>query len=52
LKVEGASVAIDVPLLFDREIWFAICGKLRKKSRQILGVCTDITEVLMDIGEK
>jgi hypothetical protein len=28
-KVEGVSVAIDALLLFDREIWFAVRGKLR-----------------------
>jgi signal transduction histidine kinase/CheY-like chemotaxis protein len=44
-KVEGASVAIDVPLLLDSEIWFAVRGKLRQESRQIVGVCIDITEL-------
>jgi signal transduction histidine kinase len=44
-KVEGASVTIDVLLLFDREIWFAVRGKLQQELRQIVGVCINITEL-------
>jgi signal transduction histidine kinase len=36
---------INVPLLFDREIWFPARGKLRQESRQIIGICIDIGEL-------
>lgn len=38
-------IEMDLPLLLDEEIWVSLRGKLRSASRQIVGVCIDITEL-------
>ncbi|OHT12388.1 ATPase [Tritrichomonas foetus] len=37
--------AMSVPLLLDEEIWVSVRGKARTNSRQVFGVCIDITEL-------
>ncbi|OHS99320.1 ATPase [Tritrichomonas foetus] len=38
-------IEMDLPLMFDEEIWVSLRGKSRSQSRQVVGVCIDITEL-------
>jgi signal transduction histidine kinase/ActR/RegA family two-component response regulator len=45
LASDSESLEMDLPVLLDNEIWFSIRGRLRQASRQIVGVCMDISEL-------
>jgi signal transduction histidine kinase/CheY-like chemotaxis protein len=48
---EHESVGIDIPLLLDKENWFSIRGRLRQGSRQLVGVCIDVSELRATYAE-
>ena len=42
---------LSVPLLFDEPIWVSMRGKANSSTRQVVGVCIDITELQMAYSE-
>lgn len=39
------GLEFDLPLMLDEEIWVSVRGKLQGQSRQVVGVCIDITDI-------